>query len=103
MQGSQAQAASEVLGELTSPSRPEKIEVSSRVAEDGSTLLELVEYSWGSGLGWYVQKRLTLDAAQVEALRSLLGTEQIELPAPTLRRSRPAVQQDGNVTRLLFG
>jgi len=100
MQPSHSQANTTLLGALPSTDRPEKIEVQSRVAADGSTLLELVEYSWGSGLGWYVQKRVTLDAGQVDGLRALLSPAQAA--SPTVRRPLPAIEREGNVTRLLF-
>lgn len=95
------------IGELPSASGEEKIEVWSRAAEDGSELLELVEYAWGSGLGWYVRKRLTLDAAQVGALNALLGSRIPAAPAPPApglraHRATPRVQAEENVIRLLF-
>lgn len=89
------------LGELPGRSRVDKIEVWERTEEDGSTLLELVEYAWGSGLGWYVQKRLTLDAGQTEALRALLGPPAAATP-PRPRRPLPPVVREGNVLRVLF-
>src|SRR5687768_6037489 len=90
------------LGELPGSSEQDKIEVWSRTAEDGSSLLELVEYSWGSGLGWYVQKRLTLEGGQVAALRALLAPEEQPLAAPRLRQPLPGVEREGNVIRLPF-
>lgn len=89
------------LADLPGSGEGSKIEVWSRTDAAGETLLELVEYSWGSGLGWYVQKRMTLEAGQVEALRALLGTP-APLASPGLRRTAPAVSHDGNVIRLSF-
>lgn len=60
------------LGELPGSSDTSKVEVWSHADAHGATELELVECSWATGLGWYVQRRLSLDAAQVEALRLLL-------------------------------
>jgi hypothetical protein len=88
------------LGDLVGSSSQDKIEVWSRELEDGSGALELVEYSWGSGLGWYVQKRVRLDAGQVEALRAVLGAE--PAPAPTPSRPLPPVVRDGNTVRIVF-
>jgi hypothetical protein len=93
-------STSQKLAELPSACSEQKIEVWSRSDEDGSTLLELVEYAWGSGLGWYVRKRVSLDAGQVEALRSLFA-EPKPAAAP-YRRSYPPVERDGNTVRLVF-
>ena len=90
-----------LLGELPGASAQEKVEVWSRSAEEG-TLLELIEYRWGSGLGWYVQKRISLDSGQVEALRSLLVAESAPLAPPRLQRPLPPVVRDGNVVQLVF-
>lgn len=88
------------LGELPSESAQTRVEVLTRTAEDGSPLLELVEYSWGSGLGWYVQKRLTLDATQADALRTLLGGLPTAPQKPAIKR--PLAIQDENVIQLVF-
>jgi hypothetical protein len=90
------------LGDLPGASSQSKIEVWARGAEDGTASLELVEYSWGSGLGWYVQKRVVLDAGQVEALKALLGEEAVSPAAPRPKRPMPAVIREENVIRLVF-
>src|SRR5262245_21244307 len=90
----------ELLGELAGASTRHKVEVWSRAEEDGSTGLELVECSWGSGVGWYVQKRVRLDSAQVEALRTLLGGTIASPPRP--RRPLPAIVREDGAIRLLF-
>jgi hypothetical protein len=90
------------LGDLPGSSSENKVEVWARSAEDGSSLLELIEYSWGSGLGWYIQKRIVLDAGQVEALRALLGEETAAVVAPRPNRPRPSVVREENVIRLVF-
>jgi hypothetical protein len=90
----------EKLGELAAASTRRKVEVWSRTEADGSTSLELVECSWGSGVGWYVQKRVRLEASQVEALRSLLGTTTAS--PPRRGRLRPTVVREEGAIRLLF-
>lgn len=101
-------AGPRLLGELPATSGREKIEVWSRTDEEGATLLELVEYRWGSGLGWYVQKRVSLDSDQVRLLSGLLSSlTPVEAPAaplatPRLKRTAPAASRDGNVISLRF-
>ena len=90
----------EKLGELPAASTRHKVEVWSRSEEDGSTSLELVECSWGSGVGWYVQKRVRLDSAQVEALRTLMGA--VPVTAPKVRRQLPTIVREEGAIRLLF-
>jgi hypothetical protein len=90
------------LGDLPGASSENKVEVWSRTAQDGSASLELIEYSWGSGLGWYIQKRIVLDAGQVDALRALLGEEVAAAVAPRPPRLRPSVVRDENIIRLVF-
>lgn len=90
----------EKLGELAGASTRHKVEVWRRAEEDGSTGLELVECSWGSGVGWYVQKRVRLDAAQVDALRLMMAA--MPLAARRAHRSRPQVVREDGAIRLLF-
>jgi hypothetical protein len=90
------------LGELPGATGHDKVEIWERPGEDGSSLLELVEYAWGSGIGWYVQKRMTLDAGQMEALRALLAPAPETPTPPRLHRPTPPVERDGNVIRLVF-
>ncbi len=96
-----------LLGELPAADGLEKVEVQSRTDAEGNSVLELVEYRWGSGLGWYVQKRISLDCGQAEALRAILGAHAATStaaapPAPRLKRPAPARTQEGNVIRLDF-
>lgn len=88
------------LGELPSEDSRTRVELLSRSADDGTAVVDLVEYSWGTGLGWYVQKRLTLDASQVDALRLLLGGVPAANPKPTLKR--PIALREDNVIQLVF-
>lgn len=88
------------LGELPAAAGEDKIEVWTRTLEDGSTSLELVECSWGSGVGWYVQKRIRLDCVQVEALKALLGAHSAAATRP--RRRLPTVVHEEGVIQLLF-
>lgn len=90
------------LGEIPSATGETKIELQSRTGEDGEPRLELVEYSWGSGLGWYSRKRLVLDREQGAALAALLNAEFAPATVPAPPRRRPALEEDGNVVRLLF-
>jgi hypothetical protein len=100
MQTSRAAKEYRKLGDLDGSSSQDKIEVWTRAAEDGSTHLELVEYSWGSGIGWYVQKRMRLDPGQVEALKALLAQTPAEPPRP--RRTLPPIVRHGSVIQLVF-
>jgi hypothetical protein len=90
------------LGDLPDASSQSKIEIWTRTGDDGAPLLEMVEYSWGSGLGWYVQKRLRLDAGQVEVLKALLAASEPAAPRP--QRLLPAVvrPENDNVIHLVF-
>ena len=91
------------LGELEDSAGETKVELL-RLPDDGSgAKLQLVEYSWGSGLGWYARKRLTLDAEQGAGLASLLTAALAPVPTvsqPLTRAFRPAVEREGNVIRL---
>jgi hypothetical protein len=90
------------LGDLPDASSQSKIEIWTRSGEEGTPVLELVEYSWGSGLGWYVQKRLRLDAGQVDALKALLTVSEPAAPRP--QRLLPTVvrSESDNVIQLVF-
>jgi hypothetical protein len=90
------------VGEIPSASGETKVELQWRAGEDDQPRLELVEYSWGSGLGWYPRKRLTLDCEQGAALAALLSAEFAPASVPAPPRRRPALEEDGNVVRLLF-
>jgi hypothetical protein len=88
------------LGELPGASDRDKVELWTRDLGDGAAALELVECSWGSGVGWYVQKRIRLDAAQVDALMALLAAGRDRLPRR--RAPRPEVVHEEGAIRLLF-
>jgi hypothetical protein len=89
------------LGELPGGSARSKVEVWRRAGEDGGSLVVLVEYTWGSGLGWYRQRSMVLDAEQVDALRALLE-DAPSAPASRPKRSAPPVVREDNVIRLVF-
>jgi len=90
------------LGDLPDASSQSKIEIWTRTGDDGAPVLEMVEYSWGSGLGWYVQKRLRLDAGQVDVLKGLLAVNESAAPRP--QRLLPSVirHETDNVIQLVF-
>lgn len=90
------------VGELPSASNQSRVEVWTRTTEDGGSVLELVEYSWGSGVGWYPQKQMALDLQQAEALVNLLGSREHPPEAPRLRQRPARVEGEGNVIRLVF-
>ena len=48
----------------------EKIEVIA--TEEGGPFLEIRSLRWGRGVGWYVQKTITLDAVQAQMLMHTL-------------------------------
>ena len=101
MQALQPAEGRRKLGDLQNETSENKIEVWATPGEGDGSALELVEYKWGSGIGWYAQKRVTLEAAQVDALRSIL--EQIAPPPPAPKpRLVPPVLREDNVIQLLF-
>ena len=92
------------IGEIEDARGETKIELV-ELPDDGSgPKLQLVEYSWGSGLGWYVRKRLTLDSEQGAGLAALL-TAAVAPALPSTqplktRQQRPLVEENGKVIRL---
>jgi hypothetical protein len=97
-----SQPETQSLGEVVNAAGDTKIELLLRSGGEGEPTLELVEYSWGSGLGWYPRKRLTLDTEQGAGLAALLGAPLSAALQPEPKRHRPAMEQEGNVIRLLF-
>jgi hypothetical protein len=103
---------SDLLGEIHGTEGQEKVEVWVRRRADRDVEVELIQFMWGSGVGWYVQKSMTLDGPQARALQALLlpltASAPTRMPTPSppaQRRSprpQPRVEQDGNVIRLLF-
>jgi hypothetical protein len=67
MSGSKQQ---KVLARLEGENVEEKIEVIAR--EDNPPFLEIRSLRWGRGIGWYVQKTITLDPTQVKMLTHVL-------------------------------
>ncbi len=101
MQAVQPAGGRRKVGDLQNDTSETKIEVWASPSEGDGSALELVEYKWGSGIGWYAQKRVTLEAAQVDALRAIL--EQLAPPAPAPKsRVVPPVLREDNVIQLLF-
>src|SRR5688500_8324575 len=62
--------ARQLVGELYSADNHRKVEVWRCGA---GAELEIRQLLWGSGVGWYVQQSLTLDAGQSGGLQALLG------------------------------
>jgi len=89
--------AGQLLAELIAADGRTKVELWLHPGD--APRLELVQYHWGSGVGWYVQQRLALDADQAASLKAALAGVSLS-PAPA---SRPRAEVDGNVIRLLFG
>lgn len=87
--------AGQLLAELVAADGRTKVELWLHPGD--APRLELVQYHWGSGVGWYVQQRLALDAEQAAGLAAALaGVSLASSP-------RPRAEVDGNVIRLLFG
>ena len=42
-------------------------------AEAGKSHVELRQQSWGEGVGWFTQSKVTLEPNQIAGLRSVLG------------------------------
>lgn len=59
-----------VLARLEGENTEEKIEVIAR--EASPPLLDIRSLRWGRGIGWYVQKTITLDPTQVKMLTHVL-------------------------------
>lgn len=59
------------LGELDSENHEEKIELVLHRGDQGSNL-QVRSLRWGEGIGWFVQKTITLDSTQVKDLGRLL-------------------------------
>ncbi len=80
------QAAEIFLGELPGADAEEKIVVTLRVRPDGAQELELKQLRWGTGVGWYPQKTMTLDGAQMQQLKMILTG--VRTPTP-MRKTTP--------------
>ena len=59
-----------VLARLEGKNEQEKIEVIA--TEEGAPFLEIRSLRWGRGVGWYVQKTITLNADQAKTLMHAL-------------------------------
>jgi hypothetical protein len=65
-----------VLGSQTSEDGCERLEVA-LVRRGRQSRLELRVLGWGDGIGWYVQRRISLDPLQIRALKGILGTARV--------------------------
>ena len=89
------------LGEVVNSAGDQMVELWSFTAEDGTDHLELVEHQWGSGIGWYPQKRMVLDADQLGALKMLL--EKVSVARPAAQAPAGSVREhEDNVLLLPF-
>jgi len=61
-----------VLGQLEGEKLEEKIEVVARQTAGHLPKMEVRALRWGSGVGWYTQKTLTLTPGQASRLAHLL-------------------------------
>jgi hypothetical protein len=61
-----------VLGHLECENMEENIEVIARQTAQDLPMLEVRSLRWGAGVGWYVQKTLTLTPRQASRLAHLL-------------------------------
>lgn len=101
-------AGDRLLGESVSADEQERVEVWLRSGEEGAPAVEVRQYHWGFGVGWYVQKTMTFDAAQAGAIAALLGLAGAPAPdsrlspslTPTRRRARAVAE--GNTVQLVF-
>lgn len=59
-----------VLARLEGENEEEKIEVIA--TQEGGPFLEIRSLRWGRGVGWYVQKTITLNAVQAKMLMHAL-------------------------------
>jgi hypothetical protein len=66
-----------LLGQLEGENEQEKVELVLHHTAEGSATLEVRSLRWGPGIGWYVQKTIALDPAQVHRLDHLLRRSSI--------------------------
>ena len=78
----------EILGVLAGANEDEVIEVVLRRDQPGE-LIQLRFRQWGSGVGWYTQKSVDIDASQVGRLIQALNK------APKMKRPASPPQGDG--------
>jgi len=72
------------LGTAEDASGQTRLEITSRVDQNGATRVELTQFAWGAGIGWYAQKTLALDEQQVGEILQVLGRTRRHMP-----RARP--------------
>ncbi len=106
--------------------KPRRIEVNRILNDDGSSVVLVQDMSYGPGVGWYPQKTIRLDDAQVNALLRKLccarrrpgaavgstatptkGGERMDLPcladaapAPSEERSAPSEEVPETIVKL---
>ncbi len=107
--------------------KPRRIEVNRILNDDGSSVVLVQDMSYGPGVGWYPQKTIRLDDAQVSALLrklccarrrpgaaggsttvgSTTGGERMDLPciadaapAPSEERSAPSEEATETIVKL---
>jgi hypothetical protein len=66
-----------VLGQLEGENEKEKVELALHQTGEEPAGLEVRSLRWGQGIGWYVQKTIVLDPAQVQQLNYLLRRSSI--------------------------
>jgi hypothetical protein len=66
-----------ILGQLEGENEQEKVELVLHHTAEGPASLEVRSLRWGPGIGWYVQKTISLDSAQVHRLEHLLRRSSI--------------------------
>ena len=88
------------LGEVIDSAGEQMVELWSFTAQDGTDHLELVEHHWGSGIGWYPQKRMVLDADQIASLKTLL--DRVTVTRPAAPNVPASAEREDNVILLPF-
>jgi hypothetical protein len=63
-----------ILGQLEGEDEREKVDLILHPAGESPGTLEVRSLRWGPGVGWYVQKTISLDPGQVSRLAETLRT-----------------------------
>lgn len=83
-----------VLAVLEGTLESERTLLVHRQPENGGSIIELRQQSWGEGIGWFTQSSVQLEPRQVSQLRLALG-------APKAIPLRPPVSRGAFVPRLV--